>query len=486
MILGGCGAPGGRLTFPYRPVVASASSQWFDVDRNGRDDFALAFDPAGKLEALHYDDDEDGRPDRTYRPRDFSADSVPHLVILLDSVPFARVAERHAAGEFRWFDGPPTKVIPPFPSLTEVCYTELLRAPPLPGLIDQHYDARAKRIHNGLWDRAIRGHRHPWERSLHYRSDFLDEGFAYLNPRSWYAAELERARRALERSPDRTTIVYLTSASAMACKFGRRGIDEVLDGAAQLCLQLLHERRGAVKISLMADHGHNMVPSKNIRVDEVLRRGGFRATERLGGADDVVLEVNGLVTYAAVRTTRPAAVAAALLREPGIDMAAHLEGERVLVRGAGGTAAIDARDGKLRYRAETCDVLGYGGTIDALRRGEKLDADGFASRDDWFAATADHEYPDAPARLWDAFHGQAINTPEVMFTTRDGYTAGLASFERFITMNSTHGSLNQLNSATFLLTMTGRAPAARPLRIGEVMAQIAPDWRPRVVLGVKR
>ena len=94
-------------------------------------------------------------------------------------MPFKRAAERYAAGEFRWFD-PPTKIIAPFPSLTEVCYTELLHAPPMPGMIDQYYDVRAKRIQNGMWLRMARG-QYPWERSLHYRANYTDEGFAYLH-----------------------------------------------------------------------------------------------------------------------------------------------------------------------------------------------------------------------------------------------------------------------------------------------------------------
>ena len=474
--LAGCGAPRARLTFPYRPLVASSQPQWFDVDRNGRNDFAITFNPAGRVDALCYDDNEDGQPDRIYRLGDYANDTVPHVIILLDSVPFQCVAERYAAGQFRWFD-PPTKVIAPFASLTEICFNELMHGPPLPGMIDQHYDRRTRKVHNGLFERAIRGHQYPWERYQHYRSTFMEEGLSYLNPRPWYQAELERARRALDSSTDRTTIVYLTSASGMACKFGRPGIDEVLDGAQRLCLQLLYERHGALKISLMADHGHNMMPSKNIRVDRLLRADGFHVTERLEKPNDVVLEVNGLVTYAAVRTVQPQGVAQALLKEHNIQMAMYLEGDRVIVRDASGTAAILCRDGKLGYRVISHDVLGYQPLIG---RG-KIDADGFASRDDWFAATVDHQYPDGPSRLWDAFHRLVVDPPDVMFTMRDGYCAGLASFEHFITMKSTHGSLNQLNSATFLLTMTGRVN--EPLRTKDVMQKIEPTYTAAVRSG---
>jgi hypothetical protein len=468
-LLCGCQAPLAQLTFPYRPLRASAEPQWFDVDDNGRNEFAVTFDNDA-VDALNYDDDEDGKPDRVYRLRDYADADVPHVMIFLDSVPFRCVAERYAAGEFRWF-GSPAKVIAPFPSLTEVCYTELLHAAPMPGMIDRFYDRRRGKLRNFLWARAVEGYQHPWERHFHYRLHFREEGLAYLDPRPWYQAELERARRAVNANPERTSLVYLTSASGMACKYGQAGIDEVLDGAARLCLQLLYERRGAVRITLMADHGHNLVSSQNIHIDKLLSSAGFRIAKRLEGEDDVVPELSGLVTYAGVRTLKSAAVADALLRHPGVDMAMYLQGDSVIVRSDNASAAIESDAGRLRYRPLIGDVLHYAKLT--------LPADGLATRDEWFAATVDHEYPDAAPRLWDAFHRLVADPPEVMFTTHNGYTAGLASFERYITMKSTHGSFDQINSATFVMTM--HAPPLQPMRIGDVMKAIAPAYTARVV-----
>src|SRR5205085_7081799 len=96
-----------------------------------------------------------------------------------------------------------------------------------------------------------------------YHADYLAQGLSFLHPDEWYAAELEIARRELERSPDRVSVIYIASAASMVCKYGKPGAERVLDGARQLCLQLLYERRGAIKISMMADHGHNYTPSRN-------------------------------------------------------------------------------------------------------------------------------------------------------------------------------------------------------------------------------
>src|SRR5207247_1725224 len=139
-------------------------------------------------------------------------------------------------------------------------------------------------------------------------------------------------------------------------------------------------------------------------VEELLKTAGFHPAKRLDHPADIVLEMNGLVTYAAVWTFQPENVSTALLKEPAIDMAMYMQGEDVIVRDSHGAASIKCHGAKLSYKPISRDVLGYNQVIDAMRAQGKLDADGYASRDDWFAATKDHEYPDAPARVWDAFH----------------------------------------------------------------------------------
>ena len=50
-----------------------------------------------------------------------------------------------------------------------------------------------------------------------------EHGLSFLDPRAWYAAELQRAYDAIEASPDRVTYVYFASAASMVCKYGRAG-----------------------------------------------------------------------------------------------------------------------------------------------------------------------------------------------------------------------------------------------------------------------
>jgi hypothetical protein len=477
LLIEGCSAPSDRLSFPKKPIETSKQGWFFDVHHRGRTDFALLADGQGRVDSVAYDDAGSGHFNRVYRLGEYANGDVPHLIVLLDSIPYHSMVEEYQAGHFRWCD-PPQKVIPPFPSLTEVCYSKLLGAPPLRGFVDDYYDRDAHAQADTMWQRLLDGYREPWERRLDYDMTMYHSGLAYLHPREWYKAELALAKKTLDQSPSRITIVYFGSASGMLCEYGNQGIEEVLDGIEQMCVQILYERQGAVKITLMADHGHNLLPTVNVDLSPYLEKAGFRVADQLRGPKDVVLELQGLVTYTGVRTNDAAPVAAALCTCPQVSLAIYQNGTRLIVRGSKGSALIEQRRHKLRYAPIEDDVLGYQELIAKLRDDGKADAEGYISDEDWFSATLDQEYPDGPRRLWDAFHGGAVNPPEVMITLRDGYAAGRKDFERFIKMASTHGSLNQVNSATFLMSMTGRVN--KPLKSEQVLGIVEPGFVPTI------
>lgn len=474
-LLDGCSAPAARLNFPAAPLQRSSQGWLFDVHGKGRADFALLPDASGKLDLLAYDDAGLGSFGRRYRLSEYRNADVPHVILLLDSIPYQQLREAYDRGRFGWFD-PPVKVIAPFPSMTELIFTRMLGAPPLPGMIDQYYNPETLVSQNDLLGRVLADQREPWERRTDYCATMYQSALMYLDPRPWFAAELELAHQASLKSGNRVTLLYFSSASAMLSRYGKAGLDEVIDGVERLCLRILYERQGAVKISMCADHGHNLVSSTNVPLEKILASCGFQPSQALNHDTDVVLEINGLVTYAALRTRAPAAVSRAMVRDPRIDLAMFLDGERILVTSARGTAAVECRHHQTRYLPLDGDPLLYANVVARMIHDGQADPDGFATDDAWLAATVDHLYPDAPRRVWDALHGTVIHPPEVLLCLHDGYCAGNPDFERFIHMASTHGGLNQVNSATFLLTMTGRAKG--PLRSKDILPTVEPGFDP--------
>ena len=476
MTVGGCSPPSARLSFPTTSLAHTQDCDWYDVHHNGKKQFGIAYDTDGNVDRLLYSDGGDGRADREYRLADYANEQVPHLILLLDSIPYQTVRERYQSGDFRWFSAP-QKMIAPFPSLTEICFSDVLHCPPLPGAIDQYFDPRDEQIKNNLWDR-VWGLEEPWERRTFYHATFIQDGLSFLDPQDWYAAELEQARRAVERSPDRCTVVYLCSAASMVCKYGKSGAEQVLDGARQLCLELLYERRGAIKISMMADHGHNYTTSQNVDLEKILTAAGFHSAKKIRYAKDFIVEDYALVTYVGIDTLQPEEVAKTLCAHEPVELAVYMKGPRAMIRSAVGAAAVECRNGQLRYLPLDADVLGYEPLIAQLKAEGQMDSDGFAGDKVWFHRTLDHPWPNVPRRVWDALHRQVINAPSVMLSLKDGYYAGNPDFEKYIKMASTHGGLNQVNSATFVMTMTGRLHDA--VRHQDIIQTLEPGFEPPV------
>ncbi len=470
----GCAPLFEHLSFPETPLHRTNSGVFYDTNGQGKANFAILADESGKFDILAYDDTGNGNFNRTYRLSDYRNEDVPHLVILLDSIPYQSLVDRMKAGDFYWFDQPPQKVIPPFPSLTEQIFTKIAGAPPLPGMTADFYDTHTN---TGQWGiaRRIAGYEPPWEKRCDYDLTFYNSLHSYIRPSDWYKAELARAKKAFDNCPNRVCIVYFTSTSGLLSKYGQAGAVESLEGVQRLCLQALYERQGAVKISICADHGHNLVRSKNFSLDPYLKEAGFKVSGWLGGPQDVVTDMDGLLTYIGLHTHQPAAVSDALVKHEQIEFCTYLDKHEVVIRSAKGVAAIECHAGNLRYTPTTTDVLNYQPVIDALKAANKLDAQGYASPEDWFSATLNHEYPDAPKRLWDAFHGMTVNPPDVMLQIRDGWCVGPTALELFITMASTHGSLNQINSATFVMSTTGRVTG--PMRSKDIMNTIEPGYQ---------
>jgi hypothetical protein len=88
----------------------------------------------------------------------------------------------------------------------------------------------------------------------------------------------------------------------------------------------------------------------------------------------------------------------------------------------------------------------------------KTDSDGFIRDDVLFEATKDHEYPDSIHRVWRAFHGLMVHTPQVMIAVADGYHCGSKLMSKIYSMQAAHGNLGMLSSSGVVITTAGPLP----------------------------
>lgn len=471
-------APDDRLWFPEAPLYADATgTKRYDTDGDGRADFEVLPNRDGVIDRLRYDDDHDGVFDREVRPADHAAEDVPHVVFLMDSLPLRLVRPRWDRGDLRWSQ-PPQHVIPPFPSMSVVTFSEILHAKPMPGAAERYLDVDRNEVVNDYVGQAL-GDQLDWHTLLDwYLRDYAAVGASYIEPEVWLESELfECAEVSLRAKPGDLVITYVCSSSGMASALGAAGLERSLDLLEQLCLQLLYETEGAIRISVVSDHGHTLITSKRFDPEAVLEEAGFDSCDR--GIDydrEVFVELDGLVSYFGVQTGRPAEVAQVLVARPELEFVCYSEGDAVIVRSATGCARIEKHGDALRYVEIDGDVLGYRDVIADLRARGRLDDDGFASDRDWFDATLTHEYPDGLARLVAAFGKQVQFPCRVMCALKPQHHAGLEAAEWLVTMASTHGGLSAIHSDAVLLTM--HPGVHGPLRSRDVLRIIEPRYDP--------
>ncbi|MCH7871333.1 MAG: hypothetical protein IID33_06495, partial [Planctomycetes bacterium] len=142
----GCVAGRGPQLFPPVPAERRALTDGgverrYDTDHDGRVDFAEQLSSEGIIQVLRYDTNADGEFDLDVALDRIPADERIDLIILLDSVPFEVVRSAYAGGRLRMFHRP-TRVISPFPVMTDLSFSEFFDVTPCPGIESQYCDGQ--------------------------------------------------------------------------------------------------------------------------------------------------------------------------------------------------------------------------------------------------------------------------------------------------------------------------------------------------------
>jgi hypothetical protein len=475
----GSGCAGAWPTLSPAAAVRSAErsggglEKWYDMDRDGRADYREVVSPAGRVDRIGYDRDQDGTVDEEIELAAVPPDQVHHLLIILDSVPVGLVREFQEQGRLLYFPRP-TRVVSPFPVMTDPALVEFFGMAPAPSVEAEYYDGQ--RLRDG-YEVYAAGDNTPWHSRTDYYLEPVAHAVAYLSQPQWFGHELRRVREIFferDKSRRRLTVTYVVSTSALGSRQGRGGHELALDRLDRFCQQMVHDTRGRVRISLISDHGHALVPSDRIPLADELVRRGYRVGSRLERPGDVVVPQFGVVTCAALYTHEPACVAGDVVGIPGVDLAAWAEPpekpDSVMVIDRFGRARITCSNGRFKYAVEKGDPLQLAGLLDELSKQGKLDADGFVADDVLFQATIGHTYPDAVARLWRAFHGLFVHVPDVLVSVQDGFVVGSKLMTTLVHMQGTHGNLRPASTFGFAASMAGELPPV--LRMADLRAAL--------------
>ncbi len=451
LVLSGC------RTAPYcqlREMTLPGDSECFaryDSTGDGQPDFFTLVDRSGRVSRIGYDIDDDAAPDIIVKLDEIPVSRCRHLVLILDSFGYDIVKRYYDSGKLRMFY-PPSRVVSPYPSVTDVSMSVILGSSPCRAVQSRYFDRKENAMAGGVFD-YMKGENEPYSASLTHRAPQHVDGLGYLLGMPVFNSEMKKVKRLFDRRKSREVIAYLVSSSAVSVRDGASGQMECLHQLERLTTEVLWETRGLVKVTVMADHGLSYEKVKSLDLKKHLLDRGWLLRDHLNGPRDVVLSTLGVVTYACLSTRCPGELSEDLISCEGVDLVSYALGDAVeVLNGEGDRAIIRVRNGRFIYEPLVKDPLLLISILDDL----KPDEHGSYDAEDLLEATATHVYPSPLKRLWEAHFAQVENPPDVIVSLKDDYCSGPPKFSSIVRF--THGSLNYRNSVTFLMSTAGSFP----------------------------
>jgi hypothetical protein len=360
---------------------------------------------------------------------------------------------------------PVSRMVSTFPSASDVAWTEVFGDRPLPGYQRTYFStaANSEISINGVTTTMEH------ERQMHWQvqNGFL-RAMGYLLPLPAYKYEV----RGLAKNFWKTTSQEASYYGYIRASDDAQHMD--CDIFAMLCLldkqlQDLRARYQAqegrdLQIVILSDHGHNHAGrGKRVEVRAFLEKAGYRIAKSIVSPKDVVLPTVGIEDWVEIHNA-PAEtekLAQLLCHLKGVDVLAAPvpdQTNQFLVMNSKSERAIiqwNPAKNSFRYSTEIGDPINYRPVVETLARNNQLDADGFATADDWLAASMTHHYPLALERMVRGLTQNTLNPATILISLDNHYVNDswlIQKGSRLVTCRSTHGGLDDLNSDGILLS----------------------------------
>jgi hypothetical protein len=389
------------------------------------------------------------------------------LLLCLDGVPFEIIRQAREQGLFTGFNSP-AKLLSPFPTMTNIALSVMLKASAPPGYESLYFDRATLSLQGGV--RKYLGWRTPdkipssYMRELDYQEPLACEFLIYVAPQKVWRADFRRFHERFRASPqDRDFFAFLKATDGLLHIGGASRLLCALQSLDEILREIIKRDGAGTEIVLFSDHGMNLFENKRTFLKSHLRRFGYVHSARLSADDSRVVSIPafGLCSYAAVYCAEEetARIADCLTTLEGVDFSLYREEEAAVIKGERGTARIHQRKcacgGGETYRYELIegDPLELAHISDDLMRSGNLDGDGYATDAAWSVRTLDHIYPNALSNLYGAIcHARVQNTANVLISLRDGYFYGASAFVRMARLLATHGNAMRASSTAFMMS----------------------------------
>jgi hypothetical protein len=399
---------------------------------------------------------------KSNRAADDANAAVRHLIICVDGVSYSTIEKMRAEGRFKLFR-PPARMIAPFPSLTNLALSEILKpagASEAVGYEDNYFDVEHNKMSGGLLDR-FRGGRFikgTFRELFDYHPSAIKSGLGYVvPPASTYVESLTdivRLKQKFRASREPVFFAYTGASDSLAHLGGEHLLKRFLVRLDETIKDIVRDGGGRVEVTIFSDHGNDFEGYRRVSLKSALRRENFKLQSKVKDERSVVLPQFGLVGCAVMWTkeSNEARLAEVAARVRGVDFAAYEKDGFVYVLNEKGTATIERRGERFRYRATNGDPLELLPVAETLRRQGKADAQDFIADEDWFAATIESTRPDVLRRVFEGVSERVYNRANVIVNFADGYYTGSASLDVFAFLQATHGNLGAQQSFGFVMS----------------------------------
>jgi hypothetical protein len=398
------------------------------------------------------------------------------LLLCLDGVPLKVMQAAKARGLFDNFNEP-SRLLSPFPTMTNIALSTMMRASAPLGYESLYFDRKAREMRGGVGKYI--GRRTPdkvpstYMDELDYQEPLPFEYLVYVAPEMVWRADMRRFRERFRQAPQtRDYFAFLKGTDGLLHIRGRERLDVALESLDKILHEIQASCGQETEIVVFSDHGMNLEENRRVHLQTHLRRNGYELAEKFDKrtARSVALPAFGLIGFSALYCADEEAavkLADSLVELEGVDFSLYREGDStVVVRGERGTARIHRRrngTGETRYRYETVenDPLQLKEIACRLSTEGETDAEGFASSDAWLARTHAHIYPDALENLYESIRGDRVRHPaDVLVSLKDGYYYGSSIFSRFVRLAATHGNAMRASTSAFMMSTHRNLPQA--------------------------
>src|SRR6266850_3900233 len=207
------------------------------------------------------------------------------LLLCLDGVPHELIEVARNRGLFETF-GAPTRLLSPFPTMTNVALSAMFRATPPAGYESLYFDRNARELRGGI--KKYIGRRTPdkipssYMDELDYQEPLAFEFLVYVAPEKVWRADMQRFRERFLAAPQtRDYFAFLKGTDGLLHSRGPARLSIALESLDRILREIQEACGDETEIVLFSDHGMNLQENHRADVATHLRRQGFKLQSQL-------------------------------------------------------------------------------------------------------------------------------------------------------------------------------------------------------------